>query len=161
MMLRKVISGGQTGVDIAGLRAAKLCGLETGGTAPKGYRTMDGVNYDLRDIFGVAEHADWAYPPRTECNVKDSDATIRVATNFDSTGERLTHKYLCKHRRPYFDVDPRNPPDVAEVVEWLRDNRVEILNVAGNSERTSPGIEVVARDFLFKVFRRIRDDRRL
>lgn len=36
VMLRKVISGGQQGVDLAALRAARAFGLETGGTAAKG-----------------------------------------------------------------------------------------------------------------------------
>ena len=35
MKLRKIISGGQTGVDRAGLEAGKKLNLETGGTAPK------------------------------------------------------------------------------------------------------------------------------
>jgi hypothetical protein len=33
-MIGKVISGGQTGVDQAALRAAKACGIPTGGWAP-------------------------------------------------------------------------------------------------------------------------------
>ena len=90
MRLRKIISGGQTGADRAGLAAAALLGLETGGTAPQGYRTMEGSDFDLRDTFGLKEHWSSAYPPRTECNVKDSDGTIRIARDFDSAGERLT-----------------------------------------------------------------------
>ena len=64
LKLKKVISGGQTGVDRAGLVAASLSKLETGGTAPQGYRTLDGEDYDLRDIFGLTEHWSSAYPPR-------------------------------------------------------------------------------------------------
>jgi hypothetical protein len=32
-----VISGGQSGVDQAGLRAARTAGIMTGGTAPRGW----------------------------------------------------------------------------------------------------------------------------
>ncbi|MFZ8324119.1 YpsA SLOG family protein, partial [Staphylococcus aureus] len=42
MKLKKVISGGQTGADQAGLRAGKAAGLETGGMVPKGCLTDDG-----------------------------------------------------------------------------------------------------------------------
>jgi predicted Rossmann-fold nucleotide-binding protein len=38
-MLTRVISGGQTGVDQAALRAAKTRGIATGGFAPKGWLT--------------------------------------------------------------------------------------------------------------------------
>jgi hypothetical protein len=61
-MLRKVISGGQTGVDQAFLRAAWRACLETGGTAPKGWRTDKGPNPGLAQ-YGLKEH--WfsnAYP---------------------------------------------------------------------------------------------------
>jgi hypothetical protein len=37
-MIEKLISGGQTGADRAGLEAAKALGIATGGTAPKGWR---------------------------------------------------------------------------------------------------------------------------
>jgi hypothetical protein len=35
-MLERVISGGQSGVDQASLRAARAAGFPTGGRAPKG-----------------------------------------------------------------------------------------------------------------------------
>jgi hypothetical protein len=36
-MLAKVISGGQSGADLAGLRAARAAGIATGGFAPRGW----------------------------------------------------------------------------------------------------------------------------
>ena len=41
-MLSFVISGGQTGVDQAALRAARTAGIPTGGFAPLGWSTEDG-----------------------------------------------------------------------------------------------------------------------
>ena len=35
-MIKKVISGGQTGIDKMGLMIAAILKIETGGTAPKG-----------------------------------------------------------------------------------------------------------------------------
>ena len=49
-MIGKIISGGQTGVDQAALRAAKACGIPTGGWAPKGWRTEDGPAPWLADL---------------------------------------------------------------------------------------------------------------
>jgi len=157
LILRKVISGGQNGVDQAGLRAAKLVGYETGGTAPKGYRTLDGPNLDLRDIFGLTEHWSEAYPPRTEANVKQSDGTIRIARKIDSSGERLTLRYVQKHGRPHFDIHEDHPPTVERLVEWLANYNIETLNVAGNSEQTAPGIHDFALNFLLKAFRLVKE----
>ena len=75
-MINKIISGGQTGADIGGLLAAKELNIPTGGTAPKGYRTELGSNFDLCDIFNLSEHSSDKYPPRTAANVKNSDGTV-------------------------------------------------------------------------------------
>jgi hypothetical protein len=41
-MIAKVQSGGQTGTDVAGVRAARRLGIPTGGVMPKGWKTLDG-----------------------------------------------------------------------------------------------------------------------
>jgi hypothetical protein len=53
-MIQRVISGGQTGVDQAALRAAKACGIPTGGWCPLGFLTEAGPMPALAD-FGLAE----------------------------------------------------------------------------------------------------------
>src|SRR5688572_2826238 len=93
----KIISGGQIGVDQAGLLAAmKAIGLglpvETGGTAPKGYRTSTGSARWLRGL-NVVEHASPAYPPRTYQNVFDASVTILFG-DMSSPGCKLTRQYL-------------------------------------------------------------------
>jgi len=160
-MLKKVISGGQSGADEAGLRAAKLAGLETGGTAPSSYRTQNGPNLELRDVFGLKEHSSYSYPPRTEDNVKDSDGTIRIATNINSSGEKCTLRYIVYHQKPKLDINPDNPPDPQEIADWIKNNDIKTLNVAGNSEKTSPGIEQKAINILYAAFRLLKekDDR--
>ena len=45
VMLKKIISGGQTGIDKIGLIAAAENGFDTGGTAPSGFITENGVDY--------------------------------------------------------------------------------------------------------------------
>jgi hypothetical protein len=46
-MVRKIISGGQTGADQAGLAVAKRLGISTGGFMPKGLLTAAGPQPDL------------------------------------------------------------------------------------------------------------------
>jgi len=140
MKLKKIISGGQTGADLGSLVAASLRGLETGGSAPKGYRTLEGPDFRLRDIFGLTEHPSPYYPPRTYDNVKNADATIRFASDFFSPGEKCTLKAIKSCKKPYLDIDIDDPLSPEEVNDWLMENKVEVLNVAGNSERTNPGI---------------------
>lgn len=56
-MLERVISGGQTGADQAALRAARACGIPTGGWAARGWLTEDGPAPWLAE-WGLAECPD-------------------------------------------------------------------------------------------------------
>jgi hypothetical protein len=153
MLLARVISGGQTGADRAALVAAKAAGLPTGGWMPKGFRAQDGPRPEFAELYGIREHASDRYPPRTALNVKESDATLRFATDWDSPGEVLTRKMCERYGRPHLDVTPGGRTTPAEVAEWLVRNNVRVLNVAGNTERTSPGITAFVTEFLGEVFR--------
>jgi hypothetical protein len=74
-VLEMVISGGQTGVDQAALRAARAAGMPTGGWAPRGFLTEDGPAPWLAG-WGLKESARPGYPARTGLNVRQSDATL-------------------------------------------------------------------------------------
>jgi hypothetical protein len=164
MTLVKVISGGQCGVDVAALRAAKAHGLQTGGTMPRGFRTLLGPRPEYAAAFGVIEHKDSSYSPRTFCNVATGDGTLRLAADYESAGEQTTWAAIVRYRRPYFDVtlslSELSPgewmfvPDLLfdKVVDWIRANKIATLNVAGNSEWTAPGIEKFAEVYLGLVF---------
>lgn len=151
-MLKRVISGGQTGADQAGLAAALAVGLRTGGTAPKGWRTEAGPNPALlRDVYGLTEHASWSYPPRTLVNIKDGDGTLVISRVLDG-GSALTMDLCRRQRRPVLHVGHMTFVSVREVQTWLIVNKIVILNVAGNRESKSPGLQESAARFLREVF---------
>lgn len=146
--LRKIISGAQTGADIAGLEVAKRSGFETGGMMPFGYKALDGNHPEYKELYGVTCHRSSSYVPRTRANVRDSDGTIRLAYDFSSKGEICTLTAIHDYKRPHFDIDLSNPPPISEVVEWLDKNAIETLNVAGNSEQTAVGTHEAATLYL-------------
>jgi hypothetical protein len=173
-MVLKVISGGQTGADRAGLDAARDNGLPTGGSAPEQYWTTDGPCPELA-AFGLVEipisGAD-GYRKRTKHNVLDSTLTIAIASHMDSPGEKLTRSTCVKHNKPYF---PFHIDTSLEVNEWLESehflkqfNEVVAfisqqsllgwdvtLNVAGNSSRTSPRCYMFAYAACDKILKRV------
>jgi hypothetical protein len=137
--------------------AAERCGIKMGGWMPRGLETLAGPDPELAARFGLGEHPSEDYPKRTEANVRDSDGTIRFAANWNSPGERCTLKFILLHDKPSINVDMRNPPPVEEVVAWIRDKNIKILNVAGNAEprsRKAPasGITDFVIDYLGRVF---------
>ncbi len=159
-MLVKVISGGQTGADIGGVKAAKLAGLKTGGTMPKGFKTLEGPRPEYAALFGMTEHASPNYPPRTHQNAKDSDGTVRFAANFSTSGEICTLTGVRKSGKELFDVAILGTVQPKELAAWLVEKKITVLNVAGNSERSAPGIEEFVMAFLGETFEILRKKRK-
>lgn len=136
MILKRIISGAQTGADRAGLDAALALGLETGGWVPKGKRTDEGPLPEADMLrYKLVEHESYAYPPRTEANVKGSDGTVLFG-NMSSPGCSLTIRLCLKHGKPHLC----NPATPEQLRQWVDNHHITVLNVAGNRERTNPGI---------------------
>lgn len=156
-MIEKVISGGQTGADIAGLRAAKECKIATGGLMPRGFRTLDGSKPEYAELYGVEETIREDYGYRTDWNVKHSDATIRFAVDFESPGEKRTLKAIKRFNKPHLDVFvPIMMSALGDspysIHYWIKVGGYKVINIAGNSERTAPGIEAMVYHHLVEVF---------
>ena len=149
-MLERVVSGGQSGVDQAALRAARAAGIPTDGTAPKGWATENGPAPWLAD-YGLAECPEPGYPARTVANVRDSDGTLWIGDQ-GSSGGRLTVGTARALGRPLLVVRA-GVTTPADVRRWIAEAGVRVLNVARNRESTEPGIGARAERFLAIVFR--------
>lgn len=139
-MLKKIISGGQTGADRAGLDAAIRYNIPHGGAIPKGRRTEEGV---LPEHYSLMELQSTSYPVRTEQNVVDSDATVIFSHGPLSKGSLLTQKTAILHNRPVLHLDLRLV-DVKRaaslLVDFVRTQNVETLNIAGPRASGDPYI---------------------
>jgi len=160
--LHKVISGGQTGVDQAALRAARNCGLEIGGWCPPGRVCEAGV---IPTEFPLQETPEERSPgapdvprsQRTEWNVRDADGVL-VITESDGPPSRrygvacndaaavvdpgTEWAMQCAERygRPLFVCDVTDPDAKEKIREWLGRIPVKVLSVGGPAESTAPGI---------------------
>lgn len=149
MGVEKIISGGQTGADQGGLAAGQALGLKLGGWLPQGWRTDEGPRPDLAQL-GLQEHWSPKYPPRTAANVQGADGTLIILGRV-SSGTALTQRLCQQYRKPYHVVelaDIQLREEVDAFRHWLRENRIRVLNVAGNRERIFPGIFAATRDFI-------------
>lgn len=147
-----IISGGQTGADQGGLRAAEALGIATGGYAPKNYWTERGQNLKLQYRWGLLEHehTHFDYAARTEANVKLADATVIFGRR--SQGSNLTER-LCKtHNKPLIWImNSSKPSEMMRFKLWLVRNKPNTLNVAGNRESVTPGIEALVEAWLIRA----------
>lgn len=139
MKLRKIISGGQTGADREALNFAVAIGLETGGTAPKGWRTEKGPAPNLA-YYGLVESDSSEYAVRTRQNVKDSDVTLWFG-NCNTAGYGCT-KFACEREGKLFYVNPTKAQ-----LEFIA-HKYEVVNVAGNRASTNPKIEDIVHNAL-------------
>jgi Circularly permutated YpsA SLOG family len=159
-MLERIISGGQTGADQAGLAVAKRLGISTGGYMPKGWLTEAGPRPNLGATYGLEEAATGAYPDRTERNVLASDATV-VFGDARSRGSMLTASLCRKHAKLCLFVPLRRDPVEAahRLRAWIAEHDVRTLNVAGNRASQAPGIAAFVTAVLEQALGDIADQR--
>jgi len=155
MKLRRIISGGQTGVDRGGLDAAMELGLEHGGSCPAGRVAEDG---SIPDRYVMEEHSSPKYPPRTAKNICDADATLILVPGKRVTpGTRLTAKIAQERGKPWLAVNVQGDLSLEKTISWLREVDPEVLNVAGPRESKFRGIQRESAVFIGKVIGRLRE----
>lgn len=148
LMLARIVSGGQTGVDRAALDAAMRLGIACGGWVPRGRRAEDGV---IPRRYPMHETETAAYAQRTRRNVRDSDATLILSRGRPSGGTALTVSCAVALGRLHQIVDLQGAPAPLAMREWLIDKAVVVLNIAGPRESSAPGIYAEALAYLEAV----------
>jgi hypothetical protein len=166
--LSKIISGGQTGVDRAALEVAMFLEIPHGGWCPKGRRAEDGP---IPEMFNLIETSSFNYAVRTEKNVVQSDGTLILFRDIITRGTGLTVQFAKRHQRPYLCIDMSTPPpanddgqheeresiDAAaeEILSWLAQHNINVLNIAGPRESTTPNISSQSHTLLLNAFANI------
>ena len=148
MMISKIISGGQTGVDQAALDVAIELGIPHGGWIPKGRKTENGA---LPDKYRLKEIPTSSYAKRTEQNVIDSEGTLIISLGPLTGGSELTHKTAMLHDKPCLHIDLGTLNTVKTVRSWIVHHGIEILNIAGPRASENPEIYDVAAKTLKAV----------
>jgi len=128
MRLRKIVSGGQTGVDRAALDAAQAHDVPVGGWCPKGRRAEDGT---IPERYPLKETPLEAYEQRTAWNVRDSDGTLIITRDALEGGTALTMNEARRQGRPVLHVRVTDPVPVPMIRAWGEDHDIRVLNVAG------------------------------
>lgn len=148
-IILKIVSGGQTGVDRAALDVALALGIPCGGWCPRGRRAVDGV---IPGKYPLQETESRDYAERTRLNVLDSDGTLILNTGALSGGTAYTAAIARENDKPLLVIPLDESSRPGDVIEWIVQDNVRVLNVAGPREQGHPGIHDLAAGFLRKVF---------
>ncbi len=144
----KIVSGGQTGVDRAGLVAAMSFSIATGGWMPCGRLAEDGVV--PKGFYTLKECPSGGFRERTRRNVVDSDATLILVDTLPLVGgTAYTADHAAKNGRPCKVILLSAADAATQIRNWMlsledsvRPGHTDqiVLNVAGPRESGSPGI---------------------
>lgn len=173
LALTTVISGGQTGADIAAVRAAQQLKLNTGGHVPLFFETWQLHKYGFVKIDKPADGTEMSagdqFALRSRLNVDNSDGTLAFRTHAsvgtDKTIAYALHKkwyypaYLrgkdsgvvlpTSTYKPLLLIDDFGKVGVAqEIREWLQRHNIRVLNVAGHRDES---IEEGVHDLLLRT----------
>ena len=155
-MLSKIVSGGQTGADQAGLDVAIKYGIPHGGWIPKGRMTEAGP---LSEKYQLQEMTTKSYPKRTERNILDTDGTLIVSHGRLTGGSKLTADLATKHNKPFLHLDfkANSMTYCARLLaSWVTDSGIKVLNVAGSRASKDPEIYGATVKLLESVLGRVK-----
>jgi hypothetical protein len=154
-MPKKIISGGQTGVDRAALDVCMERNFPCSGWCPKGRLAEDGV---INREYPLTETNEAEYSFRTIKNVIDSDGTIIISPENLSGGTQFTYQTAIERQKPVLAIHPTNQINsslFSEVKDWLRTNKIEILNIAGPRESEWPEGYKITHEIVSGILRLI------
>ena len=150
-MISKIISGGQTGVDRAVLDIGIEKHIPIEGYCPQGRLAEDRM---IDAKYPLIETSIENYEQRTEWNVRDSDGTLILSIGKISGGTAFTVECLVKIEKPYLVVDLHDDRqhNITLTTEFLEDNSIDVLNIAGSRQSSNVGVYDLAFSFLNDLF---------
>jgi len=152
-MMKKIVSGGQTGVDRAALDAAIKLHIPHGGWCPKG--RLAEKNTTIPNRYLLWETKSSKFSERTKLNIRDSDGTLIIVPQTPihvTDGTVLTIDEVRLRKKPFLIVDLSNPLSKNKIANWINKNNIKTLNIAGPRESQSPGIYERSLSYMLAVF---------
>lgn len=153
MLIDKIISGGQTGVDRAALDIAIKHNIAHGGWCPLGRIAEDGT-IDVR--YKLKETDSREYTCRTKWNVRDSDGSLILNSGRLIGGTAVTVSVARRGNKPCHIVSLDKTADVSAAIEWISRHNIRILNVAGPRESKQSGIYEEAYQLLETLLQQLK-----
>lgn len=124
-------------------------GIICGGWCPQGRKAEDGT---IPDKYPLQETDSTDHSRRTLLNVKESEGSLVLHAGIMDMGTQKTLEYLKKERKKFLLLNLLTRTNPLHIRDWITNNNIALLNVAGPRESNSPGIYSKSRSFLQSVF---------
>ena len=130
-MIRKIISCGQTGVELAALDIALKLGIAHGGWTSRGRRNEEGAlpgHYELKETVSLG------FQEALEKNVVESDGTLVISKGIKSSGPTRAVQMALKHQRQFLHVDLRQYAlfEAASLTNsWMSQKMIQVVYITG------------------------------
>ena len=143
--MTRIVSGGQTGVDRAALDVALALGIPCGGWCPRGRRAVDGA---IPSRYPLQETRSADYRERTRLNVLDADGTLILNIGKLAGGTAYTVDVAEENDKPFLVIQLDEAASPGKVIDWVVQNNIHVLNVAGPRDDGQQQVHGLAAGFL-------------
>lgn len=151
-VIRKIISCGQTGVELAALDIALKLGIPHGGWTSRGRRNEEG---SLPDTYELKETISLGFQEALEKNVVESDGTLVISRGIKSAGPTKAVQMALKHQRQFLHVDLRQYAlfEAASLTNsWMSQKMIRVVYVTGPMASEDEQIYLQTRKLLETAF---------
>ena len=139
-MLKKIISGGLPGVELAALEAAIKLDIPHEGWTYKRRKTENGI---LPERYNVKEIANPSYFERLEKNIVNSHGTVILTYGQLIRGSDATKDLSDKHNKPCLILDLNEctiSHAVSSIRKWIDNHKIEEIFFTGSKPIASPNL---------------------
>jgi hypothetical protein len=148
-----ILSGGRSGAERAAWRAARAFGVATGGWMPAGFGSDDGPHPEFAELYSASDLPTDGDDPAYR-NVQESDGTLWIGATTTSAAQ-VTVRACQELGRTCLPIDPGAAFGPSHVAAWILEQKIRVLNVAGNREPEEPGIGERVERLLGQVLRQL------
>jgi hypothetical protein len=141
-MIKKIISGGKPGVELAALDAAIRLDIPHGGWCYRNRKTDGGV---LPEHYNVSEIDNPSYFERLEKNVIDSEGTVVLTYGQMVVGSKAVKDVADKYNKPLLNVNLDGhylDQTVSLIRKWMTEHEIDTIYFTGSKTGRSPGTKV-------------------
>ena len=148
-MLKKIISGGQPGVEIAALDAAIRLDIPHAGWCYRDRKIDAGI---LADKYNVKEIDNPSYFQRLEKNILDSEGTVVLAYGQLVFGSKAVKDLAEKNNRSYLNVNLSKHPQnhaISLIRKWMTKHEITTIYFTGT--KTGGGLSPNVYDEVIQI----------